>query len=329
MLLQGWIQRAGRRRPAEARRPTISTPSSGRRGPPAFKPIDLKAQPSPPTSPVKLDAHHQPQRARQAHRRPNIPTRRVMFGAHWDAFGIGPPDAAGPDHPPRRRRRRARRRRRCSRSRACSRPGRGRSARSSSPPGPPRSAACSGTEYYAQHPLFPHGHDGREPHLRHAAVRRARSATSVLVGRGQSEMEDDLAAAAKAQGRYVTPENHPERGAVLPRRPFLLRQARRAGAARYGARRRVRPGRRRPSGGRALARRLHRRCYHQTCDAWSAELEPARRSAGGRAVLRNRRRALANSRDWPQWRSTSEFAKVRAQSASARSTGRRKGERGR
>ena len=37
---------------------------------------------------------------------------------------------------------------------------------------------------------------------------------------------------------------------------------------------------------------------------------------------------LANSRDWPQWRPTSEFAKVRVQSSGAR-TGATRPERGR
>ena len=34
----------------------------------------------------------------------------------------------------------------------------------------------------------------------------------VLIGKGQSEMEDLLAEAAQAQGRTITPESHPERG---------------------------------------------------------------------------------------------------------------------
>jgi hypothetical protein len=38
---------------------------------------------------------------------------------------------------------------------------------------------------------------------------------------------------------------------------------------------------------------------------------------------------LANTRDWPQWNPTSEFAKARAQSAAARAGQPQKGERGR
>jgi Zn-dependent M28 family amino/carboxypeptidase len=150
----------------------------------------------------------------------------------------------------------------------------------------------------------------------------------VLVGRGQSEMEDYLAAAAKAQGRYVTPENHPERGLFYRADHFSF--AKRGvpvllDMALAGAYDLVDGGR--PAGERWLDD-FTARCYHQTCDAWSPSWNLAGAAQEAELFYAIGER-VANSRDWPQWRSTSEFAKVRAQSASARSTGRRKGERGR
>jgi hypothetical protein len=58
-------------------------------------------------------------------------------------------------------------------------------------------------------------------------------------------------------------------------------------------------------------------CYHQTCDAWSPswDLRGAAQEAEMFYDIGNR---LANSRIWPQWNPTSEFAKVRAESAAAR-----------
>ena len=293
----------------------------------AFRPIDLKANFSA-DIPVDSVADHQPQRDRQAHRLQISRTRRVSSAAIGTPTGSGRPTrqgetirpgaaddalglaamledarlfAAGP------RPQRTLRLRRLDRRGA--RPARLRILRAAS--------------------ALPDGDDGREPDLRHAAVRRARSATSVLVGRGQSEMEDYLAAAAKAQGRYVTPENHPERGLFYRADHFSF--AKRGvpvllDMALAGAYDLVDGGR---PAGETLARRLHRAL---------ATTRPATPGArAGTCAARRRRRscstrsasALANSRDWPQWRSTSEFAKVRAQSASARSTGRRKGERGR
>jgi hypothetical protein len=69
-------------------------------------------------------------------------------------------------------------------------------------------------------------------------------------------------------------------------------------------------------------------CYHQTCDSWSASwnLQGAAQEAELFYAIGNR---LANSRDWPEWRSSSEFKKVRDQSAAARSGNRARGERGR
>jgi len=58
-------------------------------------------------------------------------------------------------------------------------------------------------------------------------------------------------------------------------------------------------------------------CYHQTCDAWSPtwNLEGAKQEADLFYAIGAR---IANSRDWPQWNPTSEFAKVRARSHDAR-----------
>src|SRR6185503_15532828 len=93
-----------------------------------------------------------------------------------------------------------------------------------------------GSEYYAEHPLYPM--ETTVANLTFDTLQwNGPVKDAVLVGKGQSgDMERLLADAARAQGRYVTDENHPERGAVLPRRPFLVRQARRARAARYGPR---------------------------------------------------------------------------------------------
>ena len=52
------------------------------------------------------------------------------------------------------------------------------------------------------------------------------------------------------------------------------------------------------------------KCYHQACDAWSASWD-LRGAAQEVALFRDVGQALANSRRWPRWRPTSEFAKLR------------------
>jgi Zn-dependent M28 family amino/carboxypeptidase len=139
----------------------------------------------------------------------------------------------------------------------------------------------------------------------------------VLIGKGQSEMEQLLAQAAQAQGRYVTPEGHPERGLFyradhfsLAKRgvPVLLDMAL-AGA--YDLQ----------NGGREAGERwlseFTGKCYHQTCDAWSPDW-----NLGGAVqeadLFFDIGARLANSREWPKWLPSSEFSKVREASADTR-----------
>jgi Zn-dependent M28 family amino/carboxypeptidase len=92
---------------------------------------------------------------------------------------------------------------------------------------------------------------------------------AVLVGRGQSELETYMEEAALAQGRTVTPENHPERGLFYRADHFSF--AKRGvpvllDMALAGAYDMVDGGR--PAGERWLDA-FTATCYHQTCDAWA------------------------------------------------------------
>jgi Zn-dependent M28 family amino/carboxypeptidase len=290
----------------------------------AFRPIDLKANFSAdiPVSLSRINSQNVIGKLTGS----TYPNETVSFGGHWDAYGVGPADSQG----------------------KVIRPGAlddalGLAAMLEDArlfafgPRPQRTLVFAawtgeergllGSEYYAQHPIFPM--ETTVANLTFDTLQPVGPVRDVvLVGRGQSEMEDYLAQAAKAQGRYVTSENHPERGLFyradhfsFAKRgvPVLLDMAL-AGAYDMA------------NGGRAAGERwlddFTARCYHQTCDAWSPtwNLQGAAQEAELFYAIGDR---LANSRDWPQWRPTSEFAKVRAQSASARSTGSRKGERGR
>ena len=243
------------------------------------------------------------------------PNETVSYGGHWDAYGIGPADAQG----------------------RTIRPGAADDALGlaamieiarmfSNGPRPERTLVFAawtaeergllGSEYYAQHPLYPH--ETMVANLTLDTLQWAGPVKDVvLIGKGQSEMEQLLAEAARAQGRYVTPEGHPERGLFyradhfsLAKRgvPVLLDMAL-AGA--YDLQ----------SGGREAGERwlseFTGKCYHQTCDSWSPDwnLGGAAQEAELFYAIGAR---LANSREWPQWLPTSEFAKVREESASAR-----------
>jgi Zn-dependent M28 family amino/carboxypeptidase len=140
----------------------------------------------------------------------------------------------------------------------------------------------------------------------------------ILVGEGQSELEDDLARAAAAQGRVVTPENLPENGLFfradhfpMARRgvPVLLIMAIAGGADLVDGGR--------EAGDQWIADYVGN-CYHQTCDAWDPDWD-LRGAAMDIELYHTIVRDLGSSARWPRWRSGSEFKSVRDSSSARRS----------
>jgi Zn-dependent M28 family amino/carboxypeptidase len=174
-----------------------------------------------------------------------------------------------------------------------------------------------GSEYYAQHPLYPH--ETMAANLTLDTLQWAGPVRDVvLIGKGQSELERYLEEGARAQGRYVTPEGHPERGLFyradhfsLAKRgvPVLLIMAL-AGAYDLA------------DGGRAAGERwldaFTSNCYHQTCDVWSPTWD-LRGAVQETELFYAIGARLANSREWPRWNAGSEFRQLREQSKAARS----------
>jgi Zn-dependent M28 family amino/carboxypeptidase len=324
VLMQGWIQRdaaAALLKKAGYDYDTVKRQARTA----GFKPIDLKATLSA-DIPVTV-AHITSQNVIGKLTGTTYPNETISYGVHWDAYGVGPADAQG----------------------RTIRPGAADDALGlaamledarmfASGPRPQRTLLFAawtaeergllGSEYYAQHPLFP-----METMVANLTLDTLQwngpVKDAVLVGRGQSgDMEKLMADAAKAQGRYVTDENHPERGLFYRADHFSF--AKRGvpvllDMALAGAYDMVEGGR--PAGEKWLSD-FTSNCYHQTCDAWSPrwDLRGAAQEAEMFYAIGAR---LANSREWPQWNPTSEFAKVREQSASARTGEAQKGERGR
>jgi Zn-dependent M28 family amino/carboxypeptidase len=325
VLLNGWIQRdvaAALLRRAGYDYDTVKRQARTA----AFRPIDLKATFSA-DIPVEV-SHIQSQNVIGKLTGSRYPDETLSYGGHWDAYGIGPPDAHG----------------------KTIRPGAADDALGlaamledarlfASGPRPQRTLlffawtgeerGLLGSEYYARHPLYPM--DKMVANLTFDTLQWNGPVKDViLIGKGQSQMEDILTQEAAKQGRYVTQEGHPERGLFyradhfsFAKRgvPVLLDMAL-AGA--YDMQNGGRPA------GEAWLNSFTTNCYHQTCDAWSPswDLRGAAQEAELFYAIGNR---LANGREWPQWYAQSEFAKVRAQSSAARkaSAPSPKGERGR
>ncbi|HWK73886.1 MAG TPA: M20/M25/M40 family metallo-hydrolase [Povalibacter sp.] len=242
------------------------------------------------------------------------PDETIMFAAHWDAYGIGAPDAQGRTIRP------------GANDDALGIAGVLELARAfKAGPKPQRTLVFAawtaeergliGSQAYAANPLYPLAKTAANLTL--DILQTAGPARDVLlVGAGQSSLEDDLAKAAAAQRRTITPESLPERGLFyradhfpLARRgvPVLLLMGISGDADLV-------------EGGRAAGNEWltdYMRCYHQPCDAWDAKWD-LRGAAQDVALYYAIGKELANSRRWPQWRNDSEFKAVREASNAQR-----------
>ncbi len=311
VLLQGWIEGAAATRLFAASGQDLATlRKAARRS--DFRPVALKQRFT-----TDLPVRHETAESRNVLAMlpgKTRPDEVVMFGAHWDAYGVGTPDAQGRTIRP------------GANDDALGVAGVLGLARSfAAAPRTDRSLVFAlwsgeergllGSETYAVKPVYPAAKT--VANLTLDILQTAGPARDVLlVGAGQNSLEDMLGDAAKAQGRVVTPEALPERGLFYRADHFSV--ARRGVPtlllmAISGASDLVTGGR--PAGQAWLDGYM--KCYHQTCDAWSADWD-LRGAAQDVGLFRTIGTKLANSRLWPEWRDDSEFKSVRAESAGER-----------
>ena len=239
----------------------------------------------------------------------------VLYGAHWDAYGRGAPDADGHVF------------RAGANDDALGVAGLLEIARAfKAGPAPQRTIAFGiwtaeergllGSEAYAASPVYPLGKT--VANLTLDILQTAGAARDViLVGQGKSTMEDDLAKFAAAQGRTVTVEGLPERGLFYRADHFSL--AKRGvppllimGIA--GASDLVDGGK---VAGQAWVDGYTGKCYHQACDRYGPDWNLAG-AVQDVELMRVIGADLANSRRWPEWKPGSEFKAVRETSGAER-----------
>ncbi|GBQ82358.1 aminopeptidase [Gluconacetobacter johannae DSM 13595] len=242
------------------------------------------------------------------------PGETVMYGAHWDAFGVGTDTQGRPVI-----------------RRGAIDDGSGIAAvleiarAFKAGPKPARTVMFAawtaeergllGSTWYAAHPLAPLAKTAANFTI--DVLQMAGPAhNAFVIGAGQDSLQDDLAAAARTQGRIVQPEARPERGAFYraDHLPF----------ARAGVPVVAMMGMAGPydllSGGVAAGEawlKAYMACYHQACDIWSANWD-LRGAAEDTALLYQIGRDVAFSHVWPHWKPGSEFATIRAESAAER-----------
>ncbi len=241
------------------------------------------------------------------------PDETVLYGAHWDHLGVGAPDARGDtiyngavDN--------------------------GTGIASvlelarifSAGPRPQRSIVFAfftaeekgllGSEYYAANPVYPLEKTVAGFNI-DALSPTGRAHDVLVVGSGQTDIEARLATLLRASNRVVTPDASPEAGYFFRSDHFPM--AKRGVPMLY-----MDSGIDLLNGGTVAgtaADNLYRRdAYHQPADEYDASKWDMSGIAEDVNVLHALGLQIANSRDWPNYLSTSEFRAVRDKSAASR-----------
>lgn len=241
------------------------------------------------------------------------PDETILFTGHWDHIGVGAPDAEGDaifngavDN-------------------ASGIAGLLELARiATAGPRPERSlvfigftaeeSGLLGSEYYAANPLYPLETTVGGFNMDSANV-YGRTRHLGVIGYGQSaDFDARLEAAASAQGRTIEPDQMTQAGFYFRSDHFPL--AKRGVPMVYADS--AGPFVDEPIAARTAARDEYTaRRYHQANDEWSGDWD-YRGQIQDLEVYWSIARDLANSRDWPAWSPTSEFATARAASEDAR-----------
>jgi len=239
----------------------------------------------------------------------------IMLSAHWDAYGMGKPDEQG------------RRVRPGANDDALGTAGIMEIARvlKSQPPlersvviaaWTAEESGLLGSAAYAANPVYPV--EKTVANLTLDILQTAGLAKDViLVGEGQSELEMDLAKAAKLQGRTLTPESLPENGLFFRADHFSMARVGVPVLLLMG----IAGGADLVDGGRDAGDQWVQdyigHCYHQTCDAWDSDwvLSGAVQDI---ELFLTITQDLGNSERWPQWMPESEFKAIRDKSEHVR-----------
>jgi Zn-dependent M28 family amino/carboxypeptidase len=240
------------------------------------------------------------------------PSETVLYTAHWDHLGVGLPDAKGD---------------RIYNGAVDNATGIAaiiEIARAfTQGPRPERSVVflavsveekgLLGSEYYAGNPLYPLETTAAGFNI-DALTPLGPARDLLVIGSGQSDLEDRLQAVLAEKGRVIRPDQSPEAGYFYRSDHFPL--AKRGVPMLY-----VDSGQDLVVGGTAAAKiaedAYRRDKYHQPAD----EYDPSWNFLGmvqDATVLHRLGFEIANSRAWPNYRETSEFRPVRDRSAARR-----------
>jgi Zn-dependent M28 family amino/carboxypeptidase len=135
-----------------------------------------------------------------------------------------------------------------------------------------------------------------------------------MSGSARLDLVDDLIAEGKREGRAFAPDPHPEAGHFFRSDHFSFAKVGVPAVSFDSGDDMVNGG---VARGEALAAEYVTKHYHQPSDEWSPQWDFSG-LAGDAAMLHAVGEHLANSREWPNWASDSEFRAARDRSAADR-----------
>lgn len=240
------------------------------------------------------------------------PQESLLYSAHWDAFGIGEPDAGGDTI------------RHGAVDNATGVAAVLELARVyAAGPRPQRSLlfvaltaeekGLQGATYFAANPLAPLE---TMVAVLNVEMLSPDGPTHDIAswGKGRVSLEADLARAAEARGRRYSPDPNLEAGFFYRADHFAFARAGVPAITVGAGLDRLEGG---VASGKALRDAYFAQCYHQPCDAWTPQWD-MRGQVQDVTLLYDLGAGLVNSREWPQWQPGSEFKAIRDESGAAR-----------
>jgi Zn-dependent M28 family amino/carboxypeptidase len=171
-----------------------------------------------------------------------------------------------------------------------------------------------GSSYYATHPLYPLGTTVANLNV-DAWIPYGKQKDFTIRGTAKLDLLDDLIAEGKRQGRYYTPDPHPETGGFYRSDHFSFAKQGVPAVSFSQGLDLVNGG---VARGEAISQDYNAHHYHQPSDEWNANWDWSG-VVQNAELLHQLGLRLANSREWPNWSADSEFRSVRDQSAAERS----------
>jgi Zn-dependent M28 family amino/carboxypeptidase len=170
-----------------------------------------------------------------------------------------------------------------------------------------------GSTYYATHPLYPLAKTVADLNV-DAWIPDGPQKNFTIRGTAKLDLQDLIVAEGTRQGRYFTPDPHPETGGFYRSDHFPFAKTGVPAVSFSEGLDLVNGGTAR---GEAIAQEYNAKHYHQPSDEWHADWDWSG-VAQNAELLHQVGLRLANSREWPNWSPDSEFRAARDQSAAER-----------